>query len=100
MVILSLVAAASENNVIGNRGKLPWSLPDDLKHFHDLTLGHPVIMGRKTYESIPEKHRPLPGRTNIILTRQKVEIPGCTVVHSMEEVIERMKNEEDRKSVV
>lgn len=86
---LSLIAAIADNNVIGRDGKLPWHLPDDLKHFHDLTVGHPVIMGRKTYESIPEKHRPLPDRTNIVLTRQDIEIPGCVVVHSIEEAIDR-----------
>ncbi len=86
-MILSLVAAVSDNDVIGNDGKLPWSLPDDLKHFHDLTVGHPVIMGRKTYESIPEKRRPLPDRLNIVLTRQAMDIPDCTVVHSLAEAL-------------
>ena len=86
-MILSLVAAVSDNNVIGKDGTLPWRLPDDLKHFHDLTVGHPVIMGRKTYESIPEEHRPLPDRTNIILTRQDIDVPGCVVVHSFEEAL-------------
>lgn len=86
-MILSLIAAVSENGVIGNKGKLPWNLPDDLKHFHDLTVGHPVIMGRKTYESIPEHRRPLRDRLNIVLTRQQGEIPGCVVAHSLEEAI-------------
>lgn len=91
-MILSLIAAVSDDNVIGKDGTLPWRLPDDLRHFHDLTMGHPVIMGRKTYESIPEKHQPLPGRTNIILTRHGLEIPGCIVVRSMEEAIEQARS--------
>jgi dihydrofolate reductase len=62
---ISLIAAMGENGVIGAGGRIPWHLPADLKHFKDLTTGHPVIMGRKTFESIG---RPLPGRTNIILT--------------------------------
>ena len=87
-MILSLIAAASENNVIGKDGKLPWSLPDDLRHFHDLTLGHPVIMGRKTYESIPHDRRPLRDRLNIILThREAVQFPGCIVVSSFPDAI-------------
>ena len=65
---LTLIAAISSNNVIGNNGKVPWHLPEDLKRFRKLTLGHPVIMGRKTYESLPENVRPLPGRKNIVLS--------------------------------
>lgn len=64
---LALVVAAARNNVIGKNNQLPWHLPQDLKHFKALTIGKPVIMGRKTYESIG---KPLPGRTNIIITRQ------------------------------
>ena len=93
-MILSVVAAVSDNNVIGKGGKLPWRLPDDLKHFHDLTIGCPVIMGRKTYESIPEQYRPLPDRLNIVLTHRYREIPGSMVVHSLEEAIQRINNEE------
>lgn len=90
-VRLSVIAAVSDNNVIGRDGKLPWYLPDDLKHFHDITVGHAVIMGHKTYESIPKKHRPLPDRTNIIVTRQDMGMPGCIVVHSFEEAIEQAR---------
>ncbi len=82
---LSLIVAASENHVIGKGGKIPWHLPADLKHFRDLTQGHPVIMGRKTYESIGH---PLPNRTNIVITRGKeVKIEGCTIVHSLEDAL-------------
>jgi len=84
-MILSLIVAASRNNVIGAGGKLPWHLSADLKHFKKLTLGHPVLMGRKTFESIG---KPLPGRTNIVITRQKeYQACGATVVHSLEEAL-------------
>lgn len=80
---LSFVVAAAANGVIGANNKLPWHLPDDLKYFKALTLGKPILMGRKTYESIG---RPLPGRTNIVMTRQKdLTIPGCVVVNTVEE---------------
>ena len=87
---ISLVAAASENNVIGKDGGIPWDLPDDFKHFHTATAGKPIIMGRKTHESIG---RVLPGRRNIVVTRQKMEIEGCSVVHSIEEALELVKDE-------
>ena len=87
---VSLVAAASENNVIGKDGGIPWDLPDDFKHFHDATEGKPIIMGRKTHESIG---RILPGRRNIVVTRQDIEIEGCDIVHSIEEALELVKDE-------
>jgi dihydrofolate reductase len=84
-MFVTLVAAAAENNVIGNKGKLPWKLPDDLKHFRMVTTGHPVIMGRKTFESIG---RPLPDRLNIIITRQKdYTAQGCVVVHTLDQAL-------------
>jgi dihydrofolate reductase len=67
---INLIWAQARNRVIGNKGRMPWHLPEDLAHFKALTLGHPVIMGRKTWDSLPEKFRPLPGRTNIVITRQ------------------------------
>lgn len=66
-MIISLVYAISQNGVIGDKGGLPWHVPSDLKHFKAVTLGKPIIMGRKTWESLPRK--PLPGRVNIVLTR-------------------------------
>lgn len=79
---LSIVVAVAENGVIGAANALPWRLPDDLKRFKALTLGKPVVMGRKTYDSIG---RPLPGRTNIVVSRQSgLTIPGCVVVSSIE----------------
>jgi len=80
-VLLSMVVAAAENGVIGQGNALPWHLPDDLKYFKALTLGKPVIMGRRTHESIG---RPLPGRVNLVVSRQPgLSIAGCCVVDSM-----------------
>jgi dihydrofolate reductase len=67
---LHLIYARAANGVIGTNGTLPWHLPEDLAHFKRTTLGCPVIMGRKTWDSLPPKFRPLPGRTNIVITRQ------------------------------
>ena len=67
---LGLVWAQTSTGVIGAAGSMPWHLPEDMKHFSRLTAGNPVIMGRKTWESFPDKYRPLPGRTNIVITRQ------------------------------
>ena len=67
---ISLIAAIGKNRELGFGGKLLWSIPDDMRRFKQLTGGHPVIMGRKTWESLPERFRPLPGRTNIVVTRQ------------------------------
>lgn len=89
-MIITLVAAASENNVIGKGGALPWHLPNDMKHFREVTSQKPVVMGRKTHESIG---RPLPGRKNIVITRQEKTYEGCETVASLEEAIELLKNE-------
>ncbi len=86
MSLVSLVVAAAANGVIGRDNRMPWHLPEDLAHFKRLTLGHPVVMGRKTYESIVAAlGKPLPGRTNIVITRQiGFAAPGCTVAASLE----------------
>ncbi len=68
-----IVAAVAENGVIGKEGGLPWHYKEDMKHFRDLTTGYPVIMGRKTFEGLPDPARPLPDRTNIVLTRSGVD---------------------------
>ena len=87
---LSAIVAASENNVIGRNNDLPWRLPDDLKYFRDTTLGHPVIMGRKNYDSGPF---PLPGRTNIVITRDPLlYLSGCHVTPSLSAAIEKAKS--------
>jgi len=84
--VVTLVLAMAENGVIGNRGGLPWHIPDDLRRFKQLTLGKPCIMGRRTWESLPRK--PLPGRTNIVVTRDKsFSAEGAVIVHSLEEAL-------------
>ncbi len=84
-----LIAAVAANNVIGQNGELPWRISEDMKRFKDLTMGHPVIMGRKTYESIFERLRkPLPGRRNIVLsTREDYRLDGVEVVGSLEDAL-------------
>jgi dihydrofolate reductase len=84
-MIVSAIAALSRNNVIGKNNDLPWRLPDDMKFFMETTKGHHVIMGRKNYDSLHEKFKPLPNRTNIVITRQKdFNAPGCIVLHNVE----------------
>ena len=86
---LHLIYARSRNNVIGVNGDLPWHLPEDLAHFKRTTLGQPVIMGRVTWQSIPEKFRPLPGRTNVVVSRQTgFTAPGAQVVSSLQAAID------------
>lgn len=82
--MISIIVAVAENGTIGDRNTLLWHISEDLKHFKALTSGHPVIMGRKTYESLG---RPLPNRTNVVLTRGDGEIPGCRVVHALDEAL-------------
>jgi dihydrofolate reductase len=84
---ISLVLAVANNDVIGWQGKLPWDLPDDLKHFKQVTLGKPVLMGRRTFESIGKA---LPGRRNLVLSRQSViRDTGIEMLGSFEEAVER-----------
>ncbi len=87
--MLAIVVAYGHNRVIGADGDLPWHLPTDLKHFKQLTSGHPVIMGRKTYESIPPKFRPLPGRRNLVLTENPDYDPGdgAEIFFSLEDAV-------------
>lgn len=93
--MFSIIVATSENNVIGNRNKIPWRMPRDQKNFAAITRGHTVIMGRNTYESIIDSlGRPLPERVNIIVTRNTdFKAPGCIVVHSLEEALEKTAGE-------
>jgi dihydrofolate reductase len=81
MAIISLIAAVAKNRVIGRGNQLPWKLPEDLRRFRHLTLGHPVIMGRKTYESLG---KPLPGRANIVVSRSMAPLPNVDVYASLE----------------
>jgi len=83
---MAIIAAVANNGIIGKDNALPWHLPEDLRHFKALTSGHAVIMGRKTWESLPERFRPLPGRLNIVVTRNPAyQAAGATVVGSLAE---------------
>lgn len=83
--MLSMIAAMGKNRVIGKDNEMPWHLPADLQHFKKTTMHSPIVMGRKTYESIG---RPLPGRLNIVLSRDpELKIEGCSVAHSMDEAL-------------
>lgn len=82
--MIAIIVAVAENGVIGGDNRLLWHISEDLKHFKAVTTGHPVVMGRKTYESLG---RPLPGRRNVVVTRQNISIEGCDVVHSLDEAL-------------
>ena len=85
-MIISAIAAVADNGTIGKDGGLPWHLPDDMKFFQRTTVNHYVITGRKNYESIPERFRPLPNRTNMVVTRAEgYKAPGALVCRSIEE---------------
>jgi dihydrofolate reductase len=92
MSAVALVLAMADNGVIGNKGKIPWRIADDMRRFKRLTMGKPIVMGRKTWESLPKK--PLPGRTNIVITRDRTFAPpGAVVVYSLEEALARAEEE-------
>lgn len=92
MTMMSYVVAVSRNGVIGRDGTLPWRIPSDLKHFKAITMGKPVVMGRKTWDSLPRK--PLPGRRNIVVTRQKGYIAeGAEVARGVDEAIAACETE-------
>jgi dihydrofolate reductase len=85
---ISLVAALARNGVIGHNNSMPWHLPEDLKRFKQITVGHPVVMGRKTFDSIlVSLGKPLPGRENIVISRSGQGRGDCRVVHSLEEAV-------------
>lgn len=88
-MIVSAIAAVADNGVIGRDGDLPWHLPDDMRHFMRTTRGHHVITGRRNYDSIPEKYRPLKDRVNIVVTRNAAYVaPGAVVVGSLTEALD------------
>ena len=100
-MVVSLIVAVSENNVIGKDNDLIWNFPNDIKYFKNTTKGHFVIMGRKNFESIPHKYRPLPNRTNVVVTRQnKYHAEGCIVVHSIEDAIKKAKKAADTEPFI
>lgn len=93
---IGLIYAATENGVIGNEGKLPWHLPEDLKYFKAVTQGKAVVMGRKTWESLPGAFRPLPGRLNIVLSRlTNLLCAGAFVVNSLEDALAKCSEQSE-----
>lgn len=97
-VMLSLIVAMAENRVIGKDNRIPWHLPADLAYFRETTMGHTVVMGRKTFESIG---KPLPGRKNVVLTRNRdFEADGVTVIHSLEELMRLDDHQEEEVFVI
>lgn len=103
MAEIIIIAGIARNNVIGKGTKLPWYIPDDLKRFKKLTLNHPVIMGRKTYESIVERiKKPLPERTNIVITRNpNYEAPeGVMVAHNFQDALEKAESLDDQIYII
>jgi dihydrofolate reductase len=95
MPTLTLIAAVAHNGVIGRDNRLPWHLPEDMAHFKALTTGHAVIMGRKTWDSLPPRFRPLPQRTNIVVSRDPAfRAEGATVVHALPAAVAAAGNRE------
>ena len=98
IMLISIIAAMGRNHAIGYKNTLPWRLPTDLQRFKQLTLGHHILMGRKTFESIG---RPLPGRTSIIITRQKdFQVKGCLITHSLDAAIELAKSRGEQEAFI
>ena len=91
-MIVSIIVAIGENHAIGKNNQLLWHMPNDLKHFKDITSGRTIIMGRKTFDSVG---KPLPRRRNIVVTRQDITIPGCEVVKSIEDGLALCKDEDE-----
>jgi dihydrofolate reductase len=90
---INIIVAVSTNNVIGKGGELPWHLPKEFKYFKETTKGSTVIMGRKCWESLPKKFRPLPNRLNIVLTKDEdYDSDGAIVIHDLERMIKAYKN--------
>lgn len=101
---IGMIWAEAADGVIGANGAMPWSLPEDLAHFKRTTIGHPVIMGRKTWESFPEKFRPLPGRTNIVITRDAsrhdaLRAAGAVPVGSTDEALKAARASEGAEEI-
>lgn len=93
----SLIVAMDTDRGIGKNNDLMWHLPNDMRFFKETTAGHVVVMGRKNYESIPEKYRPLPNRENVVLTRNKMyQAADCNIFHSLEECMNYYQSEEER----
>ena len=97
-MLISLIVAMASNRIIGNRGQIPWKIPGEQKMFKEITMGHSMIMGRKTFEAIG---RALPGRTNIVVTRQTdYQAPGCIVVNDLESALDACPPDEDEAFII
>jgi dihydrofolate reductase len=93
-VTVSVVAAVARGGVIGRNGGIPWRLAEDMQHFRSLTMGHPVVMGRRTWESLPDRFRPLPGRGNVVVTRNPDwSAQGADRAGSIEEALDLLESE-------
>ena len=90
--MISIIGAIAENGIIGDKNALLWNIKEDMRRFRTTTVGHPVVMGRKTFESIG---RPLPKRTNVVITRGDIEFEGCLVAHSIEEAVKMFSPDEE-----
>lgn len=90
--MISVIVAVAENGTIGDNNTLLWHITEDMKRFRQLTTGHPVVMGRKTYDSLG---RPLPNRRNVVISRQDLTIEGCEVAHSLAEALALFQAEEE-----
>lgn len=90
--MISIIVAVAENGTIGDKNSLLWHIAEDMRFFKRTTSGHPVVMGRKTYESLG---RPLPNRTNVVISRTLAELEGCTVVRSLEEAVKMFPTDEE-----
>ena len=97
-MLISLIVAMASNRVIGDQGDIPWKIPGEQKMFKEITLGHTVIMGRKTFESLD---RPLPGRTNIVVTRQTdYKAPGCKIAQDLDRAIKSVAVDESETFII
>lgn len=89
---ITLVVARAANGIIGNHGRIPWRIPEDMRHFRDVTMGKPCIMGRRTWDSLPKQ--PLPGRANIVVTRDaQLRAPGATIANSFAAAVAHARRE-------
>lgn len=96
-----IIAAVSENDVIGKDGDIPWHYSEDLKHFKEKTMGHPVVMGSGTYRSLPGDFKPLPGRKNIVLTRSGIEVDeSVAVTNSLDEAWKNAEEHDDKVFII
>lgn len=98
---LTIVVARAANGCIGKDGKLPWNIPEDLRHFREYTRGKTVLMGRKTWESLPPTRRPLPDRKNVVVSRDpSFQAPGAVVFHDLQEAIQTLKDSAEEVCVI